>query len=88
MVKGISRKVIVIRSPDPHVFEEAIFIVRDDVASKGVTREAVLQEAQEIAQSYVRHSNKRHGLFDIAAPVYALIGAFITALIWTLTRIM
>ena len=39
MVKGLSRRVIVVDSPDPHIFEQAIFIVRNDAAvgSGGVT---------------------------------------------------
>ena len=30
MVKGISRLVIVVRSPDPKLFEQAIIILRED----------------------------------------------------------
>ena len=34
MVKGISRQVIVVRSPDPKLFEQAIFILREDALGK------------------------------------------------------
>ena len=30
MVKGISRRVIVVRSPDPRFFEQAIFLMKED----------------------------------------------------------
>ena len=30
MVKGINRQVIVVRSPDPSLFEQAIFLLRPD----------------------------------------------------------
>ena len=30
VVKGTARRVIVVRSPDPNVFEEAIFLVKED----------------------------------------------------------
>ena len=30
MVKGISRQVIVVHSPDPKLFEQAIFILKED----------------------------------------------------------
>ena len=30
MVKGISRQVIVVRSPDQKLFEQAIFILREE----------------------------------------------------------
>lgn len=30
MVKGITRQVILVKSPDPRLFEEAIFIVKEE----------------------------------------------------------
>ena len=51
MVKGISRRVIVVDSPDPKFFEQAIFIVKNDVFSQeGVTPQQVLGEACRIAR--------------------------------------
>ena len=41
MVRGTSRRVIVVESPDTNLFEQAIFIVRNDALSKdGVTARA------------------------------------------------
>ena len=34
MVKGISKQVIVVKSPDPRFFEQAIFIVREDALGR------------------------------------------------------
>ena len=34
MVKGISRQVIVVHSPDPKLFEQAIFILKDGAVGK------------------------------------------------------
>ena len=52
MVKGISRRVIVVDSPDPKLFEQAIFIVRNDAFSQeGVTSQQVLGEACRIVRS-------------------------------------
>ena len=46
MVKGISRRVIVVDSPDPKLFEQAIFIIRNDALTKeGVSPQQVLGEA-------------------------------------------
>ena len=39
MVKGITRQVILVKSPDPKLFEEAIFIVKEEAlepAAEGV----------------------------------------------------
>lgn len=53
MVKGTSRRVIVVDSPDPEFFEQAIFIVRNDVYERqGVTAQQVLGEACRIARGY------------------------------------
>ena len=38
MVKGISRQVIVVRSPDPKLFEQAIFILREDALCARLSR--------------------------------------------------
>jgi len=41
MVKGISRQVIVVHAPDQKLFEQAIFILKDDAVGAGVTDEAL-----------------------------------------------
>ena len=47
MVKGISRQVIVLHSPDPKLFDQAIFILKDEAVEQGITEEALLKEAQQ-----------------------------------------
>ena len=61
MVKGTSRRVIVVNSPDTELFEQAIFIVRRDIAEKeGITAQALVDEACRVARSYSRaHAPKR-----------------------------
>ena len=49
MVKGISRRVIVVRSPDPQYFEQAIFLLREDAPDGGVSAQQVLRQAKEVA---------------------------------------
>ena len=46
MVKGISRRVVVVDSPDQRFFEQAIFIVRNDAAGEGVTSRELVEEAR------------------------------------------
>ena len=59
MVKGTSRRVIVVESPDPEYFEQAIFIVRNDVYERqGVTAQQVLGEACRIARGYAATAAK------------------------------
>ena len=49
MVKGISRRVVVVDSPDQRFFEQAIFIVRNDAAGEGVTARELVEEARPAA---------------------------------------
>ncbi len=87
MVKGVSRRVIVIKSPDQHLFEEAIFIVKEDaLQSGGVTGEDIIKQAQEVADRYVRCHLKKRLLPRLPAPAFAFLGAAVTALVWYLTQ--
>ena len=58
MVKGISRRVIVVRSPDPRLFEQAIFLVKED-AVEGVSAEDILDQATDAAERYLRSHSPR-----------------------------
>ncbi len=86
MVKGVTRRVIVVKTPDRRLFEQAIFIVKEDAFTKeGVTAEQVLAEAQRVADGYVRrNSTLRKKLFRIPAPAYAAAGAVASTVIWAL----
>ena len=52
MVKGTSKRVVVVKSPDPKIFEQAIFIVREDFLGHGRTN--ALKEAQQVADAYIK----------------------------------
>lgn len=84
MVKGNSRQVIVVNSPDQKLFEQAIFILRDDaVKSQGVTDEALLREAKQ----YINTSRARRKKWAVPGPVWACGGAAVTALAWILSML-
>lgn len=83
MVKGISRQVIVVQSPEPKMFEQAIFILRDDALKEGVTDEALLKEAQQLLHSGGKPGKKRH--FYLYGAVWAAGGALLTGLVWLAT---
>ena len=86
MVKGISRQVIVVHAPDPKLFEQAIFILKDDVG-EGITDEALLKEARSaIRGSEDRPGKKRH--FYLYGAVWAAGGSLLTGLVWLLTVLL
>ena len=84
MVKGISKQVIVVNSPDPQLFEQAIFILNENVVGReGVTEELLLKEARNL----IGTGRDRRRDFLISATVWASAGAFATGLIWLLTTV-
>lgn len=80
MVKGLSRKVIIVKSPDPKIFEEAIFIVRDDyLMTHGISQKELLRQAKQAAKGY----SSQHRSTHLAHPLlYALVGAIMASLVW------
>ena len=86
MVKGVARRVIVVKSPDPRLFEQAIFIMKEDAFTReGVSADAVVQEARRVADGYVRRNvGLTRWLGKIPAPVYAAAGALAATAAWAL----
>ena len=76
MVKGISRQVILVHSPDRKLFEQAIFILRDDAGE--VTEEALLKEAERIIRVPAVKKSWQ-------GPIWASVGAAITGVVWLLS---
>lgn len=87
MVKGVTRRVIVTKFPDPQLFEEAIFIVNGDIGP-GVTQEDLLHEAQEIAGSYARRIPEKHSVKKLPRLLWALAGAVPVAAAWLTTMLL
>ena len=80
MVKGITKQVVVVKKPSDGLFEQAIFLVRDDVVSEGgVTEEALLREARQVCKAGTESTPLLHRLFWFAAGA-GLMG-FICAII-------
>lgn len=89
MVKGVSRRVVVIRSPDKRVFEEAIFIVREDsYNTKSVTGEMIVKEAQAVADRYIRENLKKRVLPKMPPLFYSAVGAIFTGAVWIATTLL
>lgn len=92
MVKGISRRVIVVDSPDPRIFEQAIFIIRNEAATGGggVTSQQLVDQAVRIAKNYAR----THGgptptrRWRLTPLVSALLGGGVMALAWLLVYLI
>ena len=81
MVKGISRQVIVVHAPEPKLFEQAIFVLKEDAVGEGISDDALLKEAQNAIRE--GEGKKRH--LYLYGAVWAAGGALLTGLIWLVT---
>ena len=90
MVKGISRRIVVVDSPDQRVFEQAIFIVRNDVAGEGVSAKDLVEEAKKVARNYTGGDCSRLGRIwrNLNPAVYTLMGAACIGMIWLFVTLM
>ena len=66
MVKGVSRRVIVVDSPDPQIFEQAIFVLSSDGA--GVNQQQLVDQAVRVAKSYARTHGIPQRSFHMTPP--------------------
>lgn len=88
MVKGVARRVVLVKSPDPKVFDEAIFIVREETGrGPGVTTSQLLREAQEVAESFVR-CERKSSFRALPWWVYSLMGAGGMGIAWIVTLLI
>ena len=82
MVKGITRQVIVVQSPGEDIFDQAIFILKDNAVGEGITEEKLLKEAKRCIRS-----DGESRLFQ-SGPLWACGGAVFTALLWLVTALI
>ena len=82
MVKGISRQVIVVHSPEPKLFEQAIFILNDEAVKKGVTDDILLKEARKLMAVPEKTRYFWRGA------LWTLCGSLLTGAAWLLTVLL
>ena len=86
MVKGISKRVVVVDAPDQRFFEQAIFILRNDAAGEGVTSRELVEEARRVARDYTGGAHRANR--DWSPVLYILLGAAATGLLWLLAALL
>lgn len=85
MVKGVTRRVVVVKQPEGKLFEEAIFIIREDLLSKGgVSRQDIITEARQVAENYLMGCTEKRRK-KLPAVVFAVCGAAATGLMWLMS---
>ena len=85
MVKGFTRQVILVKSPDPKLFEEAIFIVKEEALSReGVSADQVIRQARQAADGYLKQGRRwNRRLTGLPGPAWGAAGAVLASLGWT-----
>lgn len=81
MVKGISRQIILVPSTREGLFEQAIFILKDN--AREVSEDALMKEAEKAIRG--REPGKKP--LRVHGAVWALGGAAVTGLVWLLTAL-
>ena len=85
VIRGNMRRIIVVEPPDP-IFSEAMFILRDDYfQTPGLSRQELLQQAQNAARNYVGSAappEPRQPVFLPAMSVFALGAAAAILALW------
>ena len=89
MVKGISRRVVVVEAPDQRFFEQAIFIVRNDAAGEGVSSRELVEEARRVARDCALGERGRlaRKWRELSPMVYTLMGAAGSGLVWLIAAL-
>ena len=89
MVKGISRRVIVVESPDPRVFDQAIFILRNDILSEdGVSSRQLVDQAVRVAKSYARTHGVPTRSFRMTPPLWMAAGSAVIGAVWAMVALL
>lgn len=89
MVKGNTRQVVVVKAPDGRLFEQAIFLLREDALEKcGVGEAELLEEARRVADSYAVQHAARKPRRRLAPLVWTALGAAPVGLAWCLTLLL
>ena len=84
VVKGTNKRVVVVKSPDPKVFEQAIFIVREDFHAGNGKEVDALKEAEKVANDYLRSAVTASQKFfsKVHPAVFGAVGAIMTGIVW------
>lgn len=85
MVKGISRQVIMVHTSGDKLFEQAIFILKDEAVHSGVTDAELLKQAKQALRAGSGAGRRKIWLYG---PVWACGGAILTGLVWLLTAFL
>ena len=81
MVKGTTRQVVVVKGAEPKLFEQAIFLLREDALAEGISDDELLRQARQACRiesaSQAGHSRL----------TWTALGAGATGILWLITTL-
>ncbi|MBP3412894.1 MAG: translation initiation factor 2 [Oscillospiraceae bacterium] len=89
MVKGTTRQVIVVKATDTRLFEQAIFLLKEDALEKhGVTERQLLEEAKRLSENCTQSKPSAfRGVHRLPPLAWSGLGAALTGAAWLLTAL-
>lgn len=89
MVKGTTRQVMMVRLADTDLFEQAIFLLKEDSLEKqGITERQILEEAKRLAEGCAEQSRRRKHRLSLSTLAWSTAGAALTGLAWLITALV
>lgn len=89
MVKGTTRQVMMVRLADTDLFEQAIFLLKEDSLEKqGITERQILEEAKRLAEGCAEQSRRRKHRLSLSTLAWSTAGAALTGLAWLITTLL
>ena len=82
MVKGITRQVVIVKNAGSDMFDQAIFLVRDNlVANGGVSEDSLLKEARQVCKKQPEPRYLKDLLFSV-------LGGTLVGVVWLFTLLI
>ena len=87
MVKGTTRRVVVVKPPGKGIFEEALFFLRLD-GGAGITGDDIVAEAQSIADSFAHIAPREPLLQRLRTAGLVALGAAVSSIVWVICTLI
>lgn len=87
MVKGTTRQVIVVKPSDTKLYEQAIFLLKEDALERhGITEGEFLEEVQRLCETHRDKAPKKKVRSRALIPLlWSGLGAVVTGFLWLLS---
>ncbi len=85
MVKGSTKQVVVVKAPHPALFDQAIFILKEEaLQNPGITPDLILAQARKAANHYAKTEDIFASTAGVLGIVWGLMGVGLASFFWGL----